>query len=344
MSLHRLLPPEYRALPATAADMRWMDLIVDELHGWPKHSGTKHVSIITGPDGRFRSLGFNGLPRGLDDGNPAFSQHPLKREMTMCAERNDLLNLATIGLPAKGCTLYSDAIPCSACATAIVDAGISTVVMVKAEVHSNTHGDGFWRTGLETLLSNGIEIRQYDPAIARYQVAVQKIYHPPIASGSVDWDSRFLSLAQYLEGWHKGGTGEVIARRPSYPPAVDDKIVRALGSWSKRDEADGALEVTQASGASVSGCTLYLSNPKSLTDGRHLAENGITHVILPDKYRAAKSQPADLGVSIGYHRVIPQDYASLVRQQHPDQLISITQVVGQNALVKPRNEDTNHVV
>jgi dCMP deaminase len=345
MSANPAMPPEYRAFPATADDLRWIDLIVDELHGWPKHRGTKHVAVITGPDGSFRSLGFNGLPRGVDDGNPAFAQHPLKREMTMCAERNALRNMAIIGLSARGCTLHADAVPCAACAREIVESGIATVVMVNADVPSRTHGDAHWQGGLQILLDHGVEIRQHDASVAKYGAATRKIDHPPIASGSVDWDSRYLALAQYLSQWSQKGTGEVVARRPELPPKSDDKIVRALGCWTPY-RPQGAVEIAQNNGVSLQGCTLYAPGLASLLPIR-LALTGIAGIIVADTPQNRRDLKeigpglAKTGIAVGLHKVTPQDYASLVKAQYPQLVIDLAPA---GAIATRRNEEANHVV
>ena len=351
MSATSILPPEYAAFPATPQDVPWIDLMVDELHFWPKHRGTKHAAVITGPDGLFRSLGFNGLPRGIDDGNPAYGQHPLKRQMTLCAERNALRNMGIIGLSAKGCTLHADAVPCAACARAIVEAGIKTVVMVNADVPSRTHNDDHWQGGLQILLDHGVEIRQHDASVAKYGAATRKIDHPPIASGSVDWTSRYLSLAAYLARWQPHGVGEVIAREPHIPPLADDKIVRALGCWTLTGK--GALEVARASRVSLAGCTLYASSLESLLPSR-LKASGIVQVLAADTLRNRTRLPSiapalgQMGIGIALHMVTPQDYASLAVRQHPDLIID----AGNEIDPTPRyrggpsagNEGANHVV
>ncbi len=300
------------------ADRRWMDLMVQELQGWSKHIGTKHVSVITGPMGEFRSLGYNGLPRRADDSDPGLNSHPMKRDATMCAERNALRNLELIAGPraAAGCTLHADAIPCVNCAREILDREVATVVMVDAEVTSATHHDSFWNSGLGLLERGGVEIRKLDPSLPGYANGTVKYRHDPVPSGSGDWDSRFLLLARHAERWLPGGAGEVLAHRPSKGGGTFDKMVRALGCWSpvpgERAIPD-VLETTALSGISAAGSTLYLSRPEPLVQLRRFLGAGISAIVLPREYeghpvlRNARATAGDGGPDIHLHLLVVQD-------------------------------------
>ena len=84
--------------------------------------------VIVGPDNEVVSTGFNGLPRGIEHTKARY-ERPEKYHWFEHAERNAIYNGARIGVRLKGCTLYLYGYPCPDCARAVIQAGISTVVM-----------------------------------------------------------------------------------------------------------------------------------------------------------------------------------------------------------------------
>jgi len=101
---------------------RFLDLA--ELVGsWSKDPSTKVGAAIVRPDRTIASLGYNGFPRGVED-KYLDRDHKLLR--TVHAEMNAILSARE---PLDGCTLYvSPLFPCSNCAAAIIQSGVSTVV------------------------------------------------------------------------------------------------------------------------------------------------------------------------------------------------------------------------
>lgn len=94
-----------------------------------KDERTKISAVIVGPDDEIRSTGHNGFPRGLNDDLPERQAQPEKDFWFEHAERNAIYNAVRIGVSLKGCTLYTQRVPCEACARAIVQAGIDKVVI-----------------------------------------------------------------------------------------------------------------------------------------------------------------------------------------------------------------------
>lgn len=76
------------------------------------------------------SSGYNGFPRGVDDNNPAYHERPLKYEITEHAERNMCYNAARHGISLEGSWVYMNfsPVPCSDCARALIQSGITTIV------------------------------------------------------------------------------------------------------------------------------------------------------------------------------------------------------------------------
>lgn len=92
-----------------------------------KDPSTKVGVVIVGPDNEIRSTGFNGFPRGVNESISSRWERPEKYHWVEHAERNAIYNAARMGIPLKGCTLFQPGLPCSDCARAIVQAGITQV-------------------------------------------------------------------------------------------------------------------------------------------------------------------------------------------------------------------------
>lgn len=95
-----------------------------------KDRSTKVGVVISGPDNEVRSTGYNGFPRGIDDNPEDRHERPAKYMWTEHAERNAIYNAARAGVSLKGCTLYLNfaPIPCTDCARAIIQVGITRIV------------------------------------------------------------------------------------------------------------------------------------------------------------------------------------------------------------------------
>ena len=93
-----------------------------------KDNSTKIGAVVVGPDNEIRSTGYNGLPRGVHDNVEGRQDRPLKYSIFEHGERNSIYNAARMGLSTDGCKMYTQGIPCSDCARAVIQSGITTVV------------------------------------------------------------------------------------------------------------------------------------------------------------------------------------------------------------------------
>jgi dCMP deaminase len=93
-----------------------------------KDPSTRIGAVIVGPDHEIRSTGFNGLPRGCNDKVSSRLVAPEKYVWFEHGERNSVFNAARMGVATKGCTMYTNGIPCADCARAVIQAGITRVV------------------------------------------------------------------------------------------------------------------------------------------------------------------------------------------------------------------------
>jgi dCMP deaminase len=106
-------------------DARFLGL-AKHIAGWSKDPSTGVGAIVVDKKNRVVSLGFNGLPRGVEDSGDRLHNRETKYELVVHAEANALLFASR---PVDGCTLYVWPLPpCSRCAAKIIQAGITRVV------------------------------------------------------------------------------------------------------------------------------------------------------------------------------------------------------------------------
>lgn len=96
-----------------------------------KDPSTQVGACIINQDKKIVGTGYNGMPKGLDDKFPWTKEGTFtKYKFVVHAELNAILN-STRDL--KGCTIYTTLFPCSECAKAIVQSGITEVVFLSDE-------------------------------------------------------------------------------------------------------------------------------------------------------------------------------------------------------------------
>jgi dCMP deaminase len=132
-----------------------------------KDPSTRVGAVIVGEGHEIRSTGFNGFPRGVRDLQERYENRDYKYYACNHAEENAILHCARIGVSAMGCTLYTQWLPCSYCAKAIIQSGISTVVYHK-EFPGNSNSTR-WQNSMnisnEMMLEAGIAIRVFSGKI-----------------------------------------------------------------------------------------------------------------------------------------------------------------------------------
>lgn len=93
-----------------------------------KDESTKQGAVIVSPHNRVKSIGYNGLPRGVNDNISERDERPKKYLWYEHAERNAIYNAET---SLVGCTLYTNGCPCPRCARAVIQSGIIKVIYDK---------------------------------------------------------------------------------------------------------------------------------------------------------------------------------------------------------------------
>lgn len=107
---------------------KWIDRYLElakHISTWSKDTSTQVGAVIT-KENRIVSVGYNGLPVGVEDSEEILNNRELKLAQVVHAEMNAIL---TSKRDLTGCTLFVwPFMPCSTCASMIIQTGISTVI------------------------------------------------------------------------------------------------------------------------------------------------------------------------------------------------------------------------
>ncbi|MEG0978358.1 MAG: dCMP deaminase family protein [Bacilli bacterium] len=104
-----------------------------------KDPNTKVGACIVDSEHKVVSIGYNGMPRGLDESQLSWNKGEDldSKYLYVChAEFNAILNTRN-GSALKGCTLYVSLFPCNECAKAIIQSGIKEIVYMENKYETN---------------------------------------------------------------------------------------------------------------------------------------------------------------------------------------------------------------
>ncbi len=115
-------------------------ILAEHISEWSKDPSTKVGAVITHTRSkRVVSMGFNGLPAGVEDTEERLDDRDTKYEMVVHAEQNALM---FAGDRAEGCTLYVHPLPpCARCAVMIIQAGIVRIVSDQPDFEHDRWGE-----------------------------------------------------------------------------------------------------------------------------------------------------------------------------------------------------------
>ena len=123
---------------------------------WSLDPSTKVGAVIVDEDKRVVSVGYNGFPKGVKD-NERLNDRVLKYQMVVHAEANAILFARG---SVEGCTIYTfPFMPCSNCASLLIQSGIKKVVSVPStekrwESNFNIAKDMFEEAGVSLEIIN----------------------------------------------------------------------------------------------------------------------------------------------------------------------------------------------
>lgn len=154
--------PSFDLHPRTRWDARFFQL-TDLIASWSEDTSRKVGAVIVGEDQEIRSIGFNGLPRGVSASFPErFSRDGGEKYLWFeHAERNAIFNAARFGAALNDCLIYSNLYPCADCMRAIIQSGIKEL-----RTYSPPPGEDYYRRSFEvssTMASEaGLTVRYYE--------------------------------------------------------------------------------------------------------------------------------------------------------------------------------------
>lgn len=108
-----------------------------------KDKHTSNGACIVNSDKRIISIGYNGMPNGIDENNPRYWNdndndiENSRHTYIVHAEKNAILNGNGVNL--KGTTIYTSQFPCNICAQAIIQVGIKKVVYLNKKENTEEH-------------------------------------------------------------------------------------------------------------------------------------------------------------------------------------------------------------
>lgn len=133
-----------------------------------KDPNTKVGACIVDSDHKVVSIGYNGMPRNIDDDDLSWNKGEGldSKYLYVChAEFNAILNTRD-GSALKGCTLYVTLFPCNECAKAVIQTGIKEVVYL-----SNKYKDQIsTQASLKMLTLAGVKVREYSDRVIDFKV------------------------------------------------------------------------------------------------------------------------------------------------------------------------------
>lgn len=133
-----------------------------------KDPSTKVGACIVDNDHKVVSIGYNGMPRNIDECQLSWEKGEDldSKYLYVChAEFNAILNTRN-GSALKDCTLYVTLFPCNECAKAIIQVGIKEIVYL-----DNKYEDSIQtRASLKMLSLAGIKIRKYTDRVMSIKV------------------------------------------------------------------------------------------------------------------------------------------------------------------------------
>ncbi len=129
---------------------------------WSKDDSTKVGAILVDSDMIVRCVGYNGMPRALDDSEPSRLIRPNKYQWFNHAELNLLTNCARIGIRTAGCTIYVTHHPCASCARSVIQSGINRVVCYAHPTDFSERWSSEIAVAKEMMAEAKVELTEYN--------------------------------------------------------------------------------------------------------------------------------------------------------------------------------------
>lgn len=125
-----------------------------------KDPSTKVGAVIVSPDNKVISIGYNGMPRQVDEEQLSWNKGEGldSKYLYVChAEFNAILNVQ-VGGTLKGATLYVTLFPCNECAKAVIQTGIKEIVYLDDKYADQIN----FQASRKMLELAGVKLRHFD--------------------------------------------------------------------------------------------------------------------------------------------------------------------------------------
>lgn len=125
-----------------------------------KDPSTKVGACIVDQNHKVVSIGYNGMPRGVDESQLSWEKGEGldSKYLYVChAEFNAILNTRN-GAALEGCAIYVTLFPCNECAKAIIQTGIKELVYADNKYEHTTET----QASLKMLKMAGVKIRKFE--------------------------------------------------------------------------------------------------------------------------------------------------------------------------------------
>lgn len=135
-----------RGMPRIRLDKakQYLQLAQNQADIFSKDPSTKVGAILLAPESlQILSLGYNGMPRGIDETIASRWERPIKYKLVEHAERNALYNACRHGTPIEGAIAVVTMFPCADCARALIQSGVQCVVTKQPDMSCNRWGEDF---------------------------------------------------------------------------------------------------------------------------------------------------------------------------------------------------------
>lgn len=139
----------------------WFMTMVYLVASKSKDPRTKIGAVVVGPGREVRSMGYNGLPRGVDDCVEERYEKGEKNFWFEHAERNAIYNATLIGASLRDCVMYTQGIPCHDCSRGIIQSGLREIVLDKKWNGIDLDSERY-RRSFEMFKERGVLVRFHD--------------------------------------------------------------------------------------------------------------------------------------------------------------------------------------
>lgn len=133
--------------------IKYYKLTVSMATIFSKDPSTKVASLFIYPDTmQILSMGYNGMPRGIDETIKSRWERPLKYKLTEHAERNAIYNAAQSGTSLKNSICVVSMFPCADCTRGIIQSGCKMVISLKLDDSGSKERIDRWKSDWDISL------------------------------------------------------------------------------------------------------------------------------------------------------------------------------------------------